>query len=173
MITETAAARDIWDASTEGKLCKTLKRKVLEAAKASAQQDSTHAMDERIKFKELEDHRNREFVLKLEKARNTLRDQQNKLKTMRTSKVRAQDSIETKMFSVLKEIGVELSSYHGGSLNGKDIRKVKTNASYIFDSLAFFLRVGRGQTACCWMPTSMLCACNLERCLFCGTGHFH
>jgi len=68
IITETAAARDIWDASNEGKLCKTLKRKVLEAAKASAQQDSTHAMDKRIKFKELEDHRNREFVLKLEKA---------------------------------------------------------------------------------------------------------
>jgi hypothetical protein len=143
IITETAAARDIWDASNEGKLCKTLKRKVLEAAKASAQQDSTHAMDERIKFKELEDHRNREFVLKLEKARNTLRDQQNKLKTMRTSKVRAQDSIETKMFSVLKEIGVELSSYHGGSLNGKDIRKVMTNASYVFDSLAIIFKGGK------------------------------
>ncbi len=25
---------------------------------------------------------------------------------------------------LLKEIGVELSSYHGGSLNGKDIKKV-------------------------------------------------
>ncbi len=112
-----------------------------------AQQKNTHATDE-IKFRELEEYCN-------------------------TLKVRAQDSIATKMFSILKEIGVELSSYHGGSLNGKDIRKVKTNASYIFDSLAFFLRVGRGQTACCWMPTSMLCACNLERCLFCGTGHFH
>ncbi len=28
---------------------------------------------------------------------------------------------ETKVFQVLKEIGVELSSYHGGSLHGKDI----------------------------------------------------
>jgi hypothetical protein len=52
--------------------------------------------------------------LKLEKARDTLHDQQNKLKTMRTLKVRAHDSIETKMFSVLKELGVELSSYMGG-----------------------------------------------------------
>ncbi len=42
-----------------------------------------------------------------------------------------QQSFETKIFKVLKEIGVELSSYHGGSLNGKDIRKVMTNACYI------------------------------------------
>jgi hypothetical protein len=33
---------------------------------------------------------------------------------MRTSKVRNQNSIEMKMFSVLNDIGVELSSYHGG-----------------------------------------------------------
>ena len=67
--------------------------------------------------------RNREFVEKLSKARKMVTDQQLKLKTMRTSKskVKDQQSIETKIFKVLKEIGVELSSYHGGSLNGKDI----------------------------------------------------
>jgi hypothetical protein len=63
-----------------------------------------------------------------------LRDQMEKLKTMRTSKVKDQQSIETKSFRVLKEIGVELSSYHGGSLNGKDIRKLMTNACYVFDT---------------------------------------
>ena len=62
---------------------------------------------------------------------------------IQTTKVRAQESIETKMFSVLKEIGVELSSYHGGSLNGKDIRKVMTNASYIFDSFAIIFKAGK------------------------------
>ena len=40
------------------------------------------------------------------------------------------------MFKVLKTIGVELSSYHGGSLNGKDIKKVMNNATYVFDQLA-------------------------------------
>ena len=60
---------------------------------------------------------NREFVEKLSKARKMVTDQQLKLKTMRTSKVKDQQSIETKIFKVLKEIGVELSSYHGGSLN--------------------------------------------------------
>jgi hypothetical protein len=42
---------------------------------------------------------------------------------MKTLKMRAQGSIEKKMFSILKLIGVELSSYHGGSLNGKDIKR--------------------------------------------------
>jgi hypothetical protein len=37
---------------------------------------------------------------------------------------------------VLKEIGVELSSYHGGSLNGKDIEKVMNNATHLFDEFA-------------------------------------
>ena len=79
----------------------------------------------------LDEFRNREFVEKISKARKMLTDQKLKLKTMRTSKVKDQQSIETKIFKVLKEIGVELSSYHGGSLNGKDIRKVMTNACYI------------------------------------------
>jgi hypothetical protein len=63
------------------------------------------------------------IVDKLRKARCTLADQQTKLKEMRRAKVKGQQSIETKVFQVLKEIGVELSPYHGGSLNGKDIKK--------------------------------------------------
>jgi hypothetical protein len=43
---------------------------------------------------------------------------------------------------VLKEIGVELSSYHGGSLNGKDIEKMMNNASHIFDKFAAILKEG-------------------------------
>ncbi len=47
------------------------------------------------------------FVEKLSKARKMLTDQQLKLKTMRISKVKDQQSIETKIFKVLKEIGVD------------------------------------------------------------------
>jgi hypothetical protein len=32
---------------------------------------------------------------------------------------------------IIIEVGVELSSYHGGSLNGKDIKQVMNNASHI------------------------------------------
>jgi hypothetical protein len=60
-------------------------------------------------------------------------DQQLKLNAIRTLKVKDQGSIEMKIFSVLKEIGVVLSAYHGGSLNGKDIKKVMNNACHIFN----------------------------------------
>lgn len=73
---------------------------------------------------------------KIKKARKQLSDQQNRLKDIRTAKVKKPESIETKMFKVLKEIGVEMSSYHGGSLNGKDIKKVMNNASYVSDKFA-------------------------------------
>ncbi len=63
------------------------------------------------------------IVNKLKKARCTLAKQQTKLNKMRKGKVRRQSSIKTKVFAVLKEITVELSSYHGGSFNGKDIKK--------------------------------------------------
>ena len=83
------------------------------------------------------------IVKKLEKARSKLTDQQTKLMEMRKSKVGQQDSIETKVFKVLKEVGVELSSYHGGSLNGKDIKKVMNNATHIFDKFAAIFKDGK------------------------------
>ena len=64
-----------------------------------------------------------------------------------------QQSIETKIFKVLKEIGVELSSYHGGSLNGKDIRKVMTNACY--NTFATIFKVGK-------RPNCMLSDANIS-----------
>ncbi len=62
---------------------------------------------------------------------------------MRKGKVRRQSSIETKVFAVLKEIGVELSSYHGGRFNGKDIKKVMNNATYLFDAFAVIFKEGK------------------------------
>jgi len=83
------------------------------------------------------------MVNKLKKAHHTLIDHQAKLKVMRQAKVRGQQSIETKVFKVLKEIGVELSSYHGGSLIGKDIKKVMNNASHIFVQLTAIFKGGK------------------------------
>jgi len=82
---------------------------------------------------------------KIKKARKQLSDQQNRLKDIRTAKVKKPESIETKMFKVLKEIGMEMSSYHGGSLNGKDIKKVMNNASYVFDKFAAIFKEGKRQ----------------------------
>ncbi len=44
-------------------------------------------------------------------------------KGMQLEKVKAQWSIEARLFMVLQEIEVELSPYHGGSLNDKDIKR--------------------------------------------------
>ena len=114
----------------------------------------------------LEEFRNKEFLEKLVKAQCMVSDQQLKLKTMRTLKVKEQGSIETKIFSDFKEIGVELSDYHGGSLDGKDIKKVMNNACHIFHRFLTIFKEGRGQTACCRTPILTLSACSFERCLF-------
>ncbi len=70
-------------------------------------------------------------------------DQQLKLKWMGLEKVKGRGSIEIRMFDVLKEIRVELSSYHGGSLSGKDIKKVMNNATHIFDQVADIFKEGK------------------------------
>jgi hypothetical protein len=47
------------------------------------------------------------------------------------------------MFKMLKNIGVELSLYHGGLLNGKDTKKVMNNATYFFGGLVVILKEGK------------------------------
>ncbi len=58
------------------------------------------------------------LVEKLKKACSTLSNQQLKLKVMQTAKGKKEHSVKREMFKMLKDIGVELSSYHGGLLNG-------------------------------------------------------
>jgi len=51
---------------------------------------------------------------------------------------------------VLKVFGVELSSYHSGSLNGKDIKKVMNNATHIFDQFAAISKEGKRRRSASW-----------------------
>ncbi len=44
---------------------------------------------------------------------------------------------------MLKDIGPELSSYHGGSLNSKDTKKVINNASRVFDCISVVFKEGK------------------------------
>jgi hypothetical protein len=161
IIAITAKQRDVWDESDEGETWKTLKRAVATHQKRrrlivdcieedellivdsieDEQREATYTSN-MIKLTPLQNFRDN-MANKLKKARRTLTDHQAKLKEMRKAKVRGQQSIETKVFKVLKEIGVELSSYHGGSLNGKDIKKVMNNASHIFDLFVAFFKEGK------------------------------
>jgi hypothetical protein len=127
IIAETATKRDEWDASPDGKMQMTLKQ--------------TNADEERLNA--LEDYRHKTFVDVLTKTHKKVIEQLDKLKQIRSLKVKAPGSIETKMFKVLKTIGVELSSYHGGSLNGKDIKRVMNDGTYVFDELALILKEGK------------------------------
>jgi hypothetical protein len=153
IIAITAKQRDDWDASPDGLKWKSLKRTTASHEKRQKRQklivvlkdDEQQAVSynsNMIKLVQLQKVRDG-IVKKLEKARSKLTDQQTKLTEMRKSKVGQQDSIETKVFKVLKEVGVELSSYHGGSLNGKDIKKVMNNATHIFDKFATIFKEGK------------------------------
>jgi hypothetical protein len=88
---------------------------LLEASEAPANNDAAFAVSpatpanaeaDEIKLRTLEEFQNKEFVEKLVKARRMVSDQQLKLKTMRILKVKAQGSIETNIFSVLKKLGL-------------------------------------------------------------------
>ncbi len=63
------------------------------------------------------------------------------------------------MFKLLKNVGIELSSYHGGYLNGKDIKKVMNNLAHIFDKLTVIMKEGK-------RPNSVLSSADVgELCL--------
>jgi hypothetical protein len=58
-------------------------------------------------------------------------------------KARGQASVKTKVFWGLKEIGVKLSSYHGGRFNCKDVQKVMNNATHLFDAITAIFKEGK------------------------------
>ena len=108
-------------------------------------------------LKKMQDLRNG-IAVKLKNAHRILAERQAKLKEIRQAKVKGQHRIETKIFRVLKEIGVELSSYHGGGLNGKDIKKVMNNATHLFDEFAALLKRGKSE-GCLLEDDDIDCMC--------------
>jgi len=76
--------------------------------------------------------------------------------------------LETKMFRVLKSIGVELTRYHGGSLMGKDIKKVMDNASYIFDEFKKILKDGSDPMQLLTMMILIRSVKSINPCFCCG-----
>jgi hypothetical protein len=84
------------------------------------------------------------MVKKLKEAQILLTEKEKVLHAMQSSKATSANSLELEVFKILKGIGVEQSSYHGGSLNGKDIKKVMNNAMYsLFDELSSLLKSGK------------------------------
>jgi hypothetical protein len=152
IIAISATQRDQWDNSDDGNHLKIVKRAVAAYQKRCKlvarydgiiNEEEVRTHESNVKnLKQLQDLRNG-IAEELKRACHRLVEQQSKLKEMNQAKVRGQHSIETKIFRVLKEIGVKLSSYHGGSLNGKDIKKVMNNATHLFDKFAAIFKRGK------------------------------
>ena len=81
--------------------------------------------------------------MRLKRLRTYLSELKSKLVDFRKVRKSSGEGLESKMFKVLKEVGVELESYHGGSLNGKDIIKVADNCDYIFQRFKNILVQGK------------------------------
>lgn len=77
---------------------------------------------------------------KIEKAKKYRTSLNDKIKERKIRK-RSGDGIESKMLVSLKLFGIEVQAYyHGGSLHGKDVQKLMSNASDIFKSFADTLK---------------------------------
>jgi len=99
-----------------------------------------------IKMKEQElkllDEIRQVMLDKFDQARKIISSTQKNLRALQSSKAKSTTSLETKLLKVLTTIGVEQSSYHGGSLNGKDIKKVMNNVPYLFEEFSLILKSG-------------------------------
>jgi hypothetical protein len=73
------------------------------------------------------------MVKKLKEAQSLFTEIEKVLRAMQSFKTTSTNSLESEVFRILKGIGVEQSSYHCGSLNGKDIKMVMNNANNLFD----------------------------------------
>jgi hypothetical protein len=74
---------------------------------------------------------------------------------------------------LLKGIRVELSSYHDGSFNGMDIKKVMNNATYPFDTFTVFFYEGKRE-GCLSSDTDNRVMClHIKEVYICGMEHFY
>ena len=104
--------------------------------------DDVKTKEQELKLKLLDEIR-QVMVDKFDRARKNISSTQKNLRALQLSKTKSATSLEMKLLKVLKKFGVEQSSYHGGSLNGKDIKKVMNNSSYLFDEFASILKSGK------------------------------
>ena len=65
----------------------------------------------------------------------------NKAKEMKKCRKQAGEGIESQLFQILmNQYDIKLQAYHGGSLTGKDIQKVMSNAGQTFSAFAGILK---------------------------------
>jgi len=147
IIAETIQSRDLFDKSPEGKKMKSLQVWLKKKVGDHARPRPIVPINPEILQKEEELMpllKVREAMAdRINRTRQLYSDTQKNLRTLQSSKAKSATSLETSIFKVLKGIGVEQSSYHGGSLTGKDIKKVMNNSTYLFEEFASILKLGK------------------------------
>jgi len=87
------------------------------------------------------DKKRKKITDKLSKARTHLKTLKDKIAEYKKDRKKDGDGIESQLFSVLKSMyGITIQAYHGGSLTGKDIQKLMSNADEIFSIFANILK---------------------------------
>jgi hypothetical protein len=79
----------------------------------------------------------------IDRSKNHLADSKKKIEVFCSATKKSPESLNTIIFNILKEKGVEVTSYHSGSLTGEDIKKVMNNATYLFDTFSEILKKGQ------------------------------
>ncbi len=165
IIIKTVKKRDTFDEAPEGKTLKSLQvwlascrrtlKTIVQAARTNNDDDvppspppiNTAILHADILMKEQELMPlmtvQQEIVDRSKQTRRLYSEQQKNLCVLQSSKAESAASLEMKLFKMLKGIGVKQSSYHGGSLNGEDIKKVINNATYLFGEFSLFLKLGK------------------------------
>ena len=106
-----------------------------------------------------------ELVKTIDCTREYISELRSKLKVFWSQRKILTTGLETKMLKVLEGFDVQLASYHGGTFNGTDIKKIMNNAKYIFDSFAKLLTRGK-RIGCKLNDNQIVDKCNKYEHLF-------
>ena len=151
IISTTVTERDEFDNSPAGKKLKSLiamiafrRRKIIHKDTPASTVGKIEAdmMSKQQEIKPLVAIRHK-LTDRLQGTRTLLTENEKAYRAMQSSKASSRSSLESAVFKILKRIGVEQSSYHGGSLNGKDIKKVMNSAAHLFDQFSSLLQAGK------------------------------
>jgi len=148
IIATTVKERDEFDKSPDGKKLKSLLGMIAYRRRKVKHNDTppenVATLEADIKNREQEvkllGANRQKMVERLERTQSLLTENEKAFLEMQSSKASSPNSLESAVCKILKGIGVEQSSYHSGSLNGKDIKKVMNNATHLFDKFSSLLQ---------------------------------
>ncbi|KAL7532270.1 hypothetical protein ACHAXR_004530, partial [Thalassiosira sp. AJA248-18] len=108
----------------------------------------------KAEIKPLQKRRNN-IAGRVKKSNDYIKRTKEKIKAFKSDRKKSGSGIETAIFAVLKEVyDVRIQAYHFGSLTGKDIQKVVSNAEDICNMIAGILKRDR-KGGCEYQPAAI------------------